>query len=102
MPPLSCGLPAHGRKAPIRCEDPSQFPHSQYTVPPKSYSHVDNPHPRTTGAAARCATDGRGPVLQPEIHLFEPTGYAGVFQHTYRIAQLLRDSGVRVVFHTGH
>jgi glycosyltransferase involved in cell wall biosynthesis len=40
--------------------------------------------------------------LPPEIHLFEPTGYAGVFQHTFRIAQLLRDSDLHVVLHTGH
>jgi glycosyltransferase involved in cell wall biosynthesis len=53
------------------------------------------------GAAPLC-NRREGLVLQPEIHLFEPTGYAGVFQHTYRVAQLLRGSDLRVVFHTGH
>jgi N-acetylglucosaminyldiphosphoundecaprenol N-acetyl-beta-D-mannosaminyltransferase len=37
-----------------------------------------------------------------EIHLFEPSGYAGVFQHACRVAQLLRRPGLRVVLHTGH
>jgi glycosyltransferase involved in cell wall biosynthesis len=48
--------------------------------------------------------DGRGPVasLQPEVHLFEPSGYAGVFQHTCRVAQLLSRAGIRVLVHTGH
>lgn len=41
-------------------------------------------------------------VVQPEVHFFEPTGYAGVFQHACRVAQLLGRSGVRVVLHTGH
>jgi N-acetylglucosaminyldiphosphoundecaprenol N-acetyl-beta-D-mannosaminyltransferase len=38
----------------------------------------------------------------PDVHLFEPSGYAGVFQHTVRIAQLLEGAGVRAVVHTGH
>lgn len=38
----------------------------------------------------------------PEIHLFEPSGYAGVFQHTCRVAQLLSRAGLRAVVHTGH
>jgi glycosyltransferase involved in cell wall biosynthesis len=46
---------------------------------------------------------GRGCLIaSPEVHLFEPTGYAGVFQHACRVAQLLGRSGVRVVLHTGH
>jgi glycosyltransferase involved in cell wall biosynthesis len=37
-----------------------------------------------------------------EVHLFEPSGYAGVFQHVCRLAQLLGRAGIRVVVHTGH
>ena len=37
-----------------------------------------------------------------QIHLFEPSGYAGVFQHTCRLAELLAGDGHRVVLHTGH
>ncbi len=37
-----------------------------------------------------------------EVHLFEPSGYAGVFQHACRLAELLHPRGVRVVLHTGH
>jgi glycosyltransferase involved in cell wall biosynthesis len=37
-----------------------------------------------------------------EIHLFEPSGYAGVFQHACRLGQLLSRRGLRVVLHTGH
>ncbi|MFF5970683.1 glycosyltransferase [Streptomyces sp. NPDC012769] len=37
-----------------------------------------------------------------QIHLFEPSGYAGVFQHSCRLAELLGRSGRRVVLHTGH
>lgn len=37
-----------------------------------------------------------------EVHLFEPSGYAGVFQHACRIGTLLHRSGLRVVLHTGH
>jgi glycosyltransferase involved in cell wall biosynthesis len=37
-----------------------------------------------------------------EIHLFEPSGYAGVFQHACRVGQLLRARDLRVVLHTGH
>lgn len=37
-----------------------------------------------------------------EVHLFEPSGYAGVFQHACRVAQLLRRHEDRVVLHTGH
>ncbi|WP_128979270.1 glycosyltransferase [Streptomyces roseicoloratus] len=38
----------------------------------------------------------------PEIHLFEPSGYAGVFQHTCRLGELLARTGRHVVLHTGH
>jgi glycosyltransferase involved in cell wall biosynthesis/capsular polysaccharide biosynthesis protein len=38
----------------------------------------------------------------PEIHLFEPSGYGGVFQHACRLGELLHGRGLRVVFHTGH
>jgi glycosyltransferase involved in cell wall biosynthesis len=37
-----------------------------------------------------------------EVHLFEPSGYAGVFQHTCQLAIGLSRYGCRVVFHTGH
>jgi glycosyltransferase involved in cell wall biosynthesis len=37
-----------------------------------------------------------------EVHLFEPSGYAGVFQHACRVAQLLQRHEQRVVLHTGH
>lgn len=37
-----------------------------------------------------------------EVHLFEPTGYAGVFQHACRLGDLLAAHGLRVVLHTGH
>jgi glycosyltransferase involved in cell wall biosynthesis len=37
-----------------------------------------------------------------EIHLFEPSGYAGVFQHACRVGQLLHGRDLRVVLHTGH
>lgn len=37
-----------------------------------------------------------------EIHLFEPSGYAGVFQHTCQLGQGLSRHGHRVVLHTGH
>jgi glycosyltransferase involved in cell wall biosynthesis len=37
-----------------------------------------------------------------EIHLFEPSGYAGVFQHACRLAQLLGRRDLRVRLHTGH
>ena len=40
--------------------------------------------------------------LQPKIHLFEPSGYAGVFQHACRLGELLVDEGIEVVLHTGH
>ncbi len=42
------------------------------------------------------------PSAQPDIHLFEPTGYAGVFQHTCRLAQALSQRGLTVTLHTGH
>jgi glycosyltransferase involved in cell wall biosynthesis len=45
---------------------------------------------------------GSTPSAHPEIHLFEPSGYAGVFQHACRLGQLLGQSGRRVVLHTGH
>ena len=38
----------------------------------------------------------------PEIHLFEPSGYAGVFQHTCRLAVALSQRGYPVTLHTGH
>ena len=37
-----------------------------------------------------------------EIHLFEPSGFAGVFQHCCRLGQLLDRRGLKVVLHTGH
>ena len=37
-----------------------------------------------------------------EVHLFEPSGFAGVFQHACRLGELLHRRGVRVVLHTGH
>jgi glycosyltransferase involved in cell wall biosynthesis len=37
-----------------------------------------------------------------EVHLFEPSGFAGVFQHTCRLGELLSRRDVRVVVHTGH
>lgn len=40
--------------------------------------------------------------MLPDVHLFEPSGYAGVFQHTVRVAQLLGRAGVRATVHTGH
>jgi glycosyltransferase involved in cell wall biosynthesis len=49
---------------------------------------------RSSGVGARSTA--------PEVHLFEPSGYAGVFQHTVRVAQLLARAGVRTVVHTGH
>jgi glycosyltransferase involved in cell wall biosynthesis len=36
------------------------------------------------------------------IHLFEPSGYAGVFQHACRLGELLSARGLEVVLHTGH
>jgi glycosyltransferase involved in cell wall biosynthesis len=38
----------------------------------------------------------------PEIHLFEPTGFSGIFQHTCQLAGALSRHGRRVVLHTGH
>jgi glycosyltransferase involved in cell wall biosynthesis len=38
----------------------------------------------------------------PQIHLLEPSGYSGVFQHACRLGQLLGRRGLRVVLHTGH
>jgi glycosyltransferase involved in cell wall biosynthesis len=37
-----------------------------------------------------------------EIHLFEPSGYGGVFQHACQLGQGLGQHGRRVVLHTGH
>jgi glycosyltransferase involved in cell wall biosynthesis len=37
-----------------------------------------------------------------EVHLFEPSGFAGVFQHACRLGELLDRRGIRVVLHTGH
>ncbi len=39
---------------------------------------------------------------EPEIHLFEPSGYGGVFQHACQLAHELSRHGRRVVLHTGH
>jgi hypothetical protein len=38
----------------------------------------------------------------PEIHLFEPSGYGGVFQHACQLGHGLSRHGRRVVLHTGH
>lgn len=38
----------------------------------------------------------------PEVHLLEPSGYGGVFQHTCQLAEELHRHGRRVVLHTGH
>ncbi len=40
--------------------------------------------------------------MRREIHLFEPSGYAGPFQHACRLAALLSHRGVTVILHTGH
>ena len=37
-----------------------------------------------------------------EIHLFEPSGYGGVFQHACRLAEALDSRQLNVVLHTGH
>lgn len=37
-----------------------------------------------------------------DIHLFEPSGYAGVFQHSCRLATILAQRGLNVSLHTGH
>jgi glycosyltransferase involved in cell wall biosynthesis len=37
-----------------------------------------------------------------EIHLFEPSGYGGVFQHACQLGQALSRGGRQVVLHTGH
>lgn len=37
-----------------------------------------------------------------EVHFFEPSGYAGIFQHTCQVGQGLNRRGWRVVLHTGH
>lgn len=37
-----------------------------------------------------------------EVHLFEPSGYAGPFQHACRLAQLLLERDLEVVIHTGN
>jgi glycosyltransferase involved in cell wall biosynthesis len=41
-------------------------------------------------------------VAAPEVHLFEPTGYGGVFQHVCRLALALNRHGLTVTLHTGH
>jgi glycosyltransferase involved in cell wall biosynthesis len=46
--------------------------------------------------------DREGAGVLREIHQFEPSGYAGVFQHACRIGQLLGHRDLRVVLHTGH
>jgi glycosyltransferase involved in cell wall biosynthesis len=38
----------------------------------------------------------------PEVHFFEPSGYAGIFQHTCQVGEGLHRRGWRVVLHTGH
>jgi glycosyltransferase involved in cell wall biosynthesis len=42
------------------------------------------------------------PLALPDIHLFEPSGYGGVFQHTCQLGEGLHRHGRRVVLHTGH
>jgi glycosyltransferase involved in cell wall biosynthesis len=37
-----------------------------------------------------------------DVHLFEPSGYAGVFQHSCRLGELLAARGLHIVLHTGH
>jgi glycosyltransferase involved in cell wall biosynthesis len=37
-----------------------------------------------------------------DVHLFEPSGYAGVYQHAVRLGELLTEEGHTVVLHTGH
>lgn len=39
-------------------------------------------------------------VGAPEIHLFEPSGYGGVFQHTCQLAAAMAEQGSTVVLHT--
>ena len=34
------------------------------------------------------------------VHLFEPTGYGGIFQHALRIGQIVADAGAPVTLHT--
>jgi glycosyltransferase involved in cell wall biosynthesis len=40
------------------------------------------------------------PAKSPVIHLFEPSGYAGVFQHTCRLAKALSAADRKVLLHT--
>jgi glycosyltransferase involved in cell wall biosynthesis len=47
-------------------------------------------------------TDMRNAQASPDIHLFEPSGYGGVFQHTCQLGEGLSRRGRRVVLHTGH
>jgi glycosyltransferase involved in cell wall biosynthesis len=42
------------------------------------------------------------PAVLPEVHLVEPSGYGGVFQHTWQLGEGLARHGRRVVLHTGH
>jgi len=41
-----------------------------------------------------------GPVPSGQVHLLEPTGFGGIFQHTCALAVLLHASGVDVTLHT--
>lgn len=40
------------------------------------------------------------PTAPPRVHLIQPTGYGGIFQHTVALAALLADRGVPVTIHT--
>jgi glycosyltransferase involved in cell wall biosynthesis len=40
------------------------------------------------------------PVPPPPLHLFEPTGFGGIFQHTCALASLLAEAGHGVTLHT--
>ncbi len=40
-------------------------------------------------------------MTSSEVHIYEPTGYAGIFQHACEVARIVGESGeVRVVVHT--
>jgi glycosyltransferase involved in cell wall biosynthesis len=41
-----------------------------------------------------------GVVHEPGIHIFEPTGFGGIFQHSCALGQLLTANGVDVTLHT--
>lgn len=42
------------------------------------------------------------PDTLPGVHLVEPSGYGGVFQHACQLGEALHRRGTRVVLHTGH